>query len=82
MNVNEIPLAAPVDAVRYVMNKRNLDTVELRQYLGSRSRVSEFMAGKQRLSLAQIIKLHEGLGIPYECLIDKRQYIKEKNSPA
>ena len=40
----------------------------LEPFLGGRSRVSEVLNGKRRLSMRQIRKLHDGLNIPFEDL--------------
>ncbi len=60
---------APRDAIMFRMEQRGLRPVDLVPYLGSRSKVSEVLSGKRSLSLAQIRKLHAGLGIPAEVLI-------------
>ncbi|MGD2055731.1 MAG: transcriptional regulator, partial [Gammaproteobacteria bacterium] len=36
---------------------------------GTSARVSEILNKKRNLTLSMIKKLHEGLNIPYECLI-------------
>nr|WP_296831536.1 hypothetical protein [Thiomicrospira sp.] len=41
--------------------------------LGQRSRVSEVLNRKRRLSLSMIRKLHQGLNIPLESLISDYQ---------
>ena len=42
---------------------------ELSEILGNRSRKSEILSGKRKLSLAMIRKLNEVLNIPAEVLI-------------
>jgi HTH-type transcriptional regulator/antitoxin HigA len=42
---------------------------DLESYIGPKSRVSEILNRKRSLSMNQVIKLHRGLGIPYECLL-------------
>lgn len=59
----------PMEAIKFRMDQRGLKQVDLVPYLGSRSKVSEVLAGKRTLSLAMIRKLHFGLGIPAEVLI-------------
>lgn len=66
-----IDLPDPVDAILFVMDQRGLTRRDLVPYLGSRSRVSEVLAGKRGLSIGMIRKLHEGLGIPLEVLVRK-----------
>jgi HTH-type transcriptional regulator/antitoxin HigA len=59
----------PVDAIRFRMEQAGLEDTDLVQYLGQRSRVSEILSYKRRLSIGMIRKLHEGLKIPLESLI-------------
>ncbi len=66
-----MPPSNPVDALLFVMDQQELSRKDMEQYLGSKSRVSEVLNGKVTLSLKQIIRLHKGLGIPYECLISE-----------
>jgi HTH-type transcriptional regulator/antitoxin HigA len=46
-----------------------MSEVELSEILGARSRKSEILSGKRKLSLAMIRKLNEVLHIPAEVLI-------------
>lgn len=64
-----MPESDPVHAVKFIMDKEGLKQGDLVQYLGSDSRVSEFLNRKRDLTLNQIVKLHKGFKIPYECLI-------------
>jgi HTH-type transcriptional regulator/antitoxin HigA len=64
-----IGLPDPIDAIVFVMDQRSLTRRDLEPFLGSRSRVSEVLAGKRPLSLRMIRALHEGLGIPLEVLV-------------
>jgi HTH-type transcriptional regulator/antitoxin HigA len=61
----------PVDAITFEMEQRNLRPRDLIPYLGSRSRVSEVLAKKRRLTLKMMRALHAGLGIPYEILVQE-----------
>ena len=40
-----------------------------------KSRVSDVLNRKRSLTMHQIVKLHKGLHIPYESLIEERQYL-------
>jgi HTH-type transcriptional regulator / antitoxin HigA len=64
-----IPLPDPVEAVVYTMESRGLSRRDLEPYIGSRARVSEVLSRKRPLSVDMIRKLHSGLGIPAEVLI-------------
>lgn len=59
----------PLDAIRFRMDQQNLSPRDLEPYLGSRSKVSEVLTGKKRLSLRMIRALHDGLGIPATILL-------------
>jgi len=65
-----IPPSDPVDAILFRMEQMNLDRKALERFLGPKSRVSDVLNRKRPLSLPQIKKLHKGLGIPYESLIE------------
>jgi HTH-type transcriptional regulator/antitoxin HigA len=51
------------------MEQNSLSRKDLEPYIGTSGRVSEVLNRKRNLTLAMIRKLHEGLKIPYECLI-------------
>jgi HTH-type transcriptional regulator/antitoxin HigA len=59
----------PVEAILFRMEQMGLDRKALEPYLGGRSRVSEVLTRKRRLSITQIRKLHDGLNIPLENLL-------------
>ena len=59
----------PVEAILYFMESRGLSRKDLEPYLGSRAKVSEVLNRKRPLSIEMIRRLHEGLGIPAEVLI-------------
>ena len=64
-----IPESDPVEAIKFLMEQNNLSRKDLEPYIGASGRVSEVLNRKRNLTLAMIKKLHEGLKIPYECLI-------------
>ncbi|MCB8880280.1 transcriptional regulator [Acidisoma cellulosilytica] len=59
----------PVEVVRFYMEQNNLGQSELASVLGSRSRASEFLAGRRNLSLAMISLIRAAWGIPADLLI-------------
>ncbi len=59
----------PLAAIRFRLEQQGLTQRDLVRFLGSRSRVSEVLAGKRRLSLKMIRALVAGLNIPAELLI-------------
>jgi HTH-type transcriptional regulator/antitoxin HigA len=64
-----IPLPDPVEAILYHLESRGLSRRDLEPFIGSRSRVSEVLNRKRQLTIGMIRKLHKGLGIPAEVLI-------------
>ena len=58
----------PLAAIRFKMEQLGLHASDLVPCIGSKSKVSEVLAGKRGLSLAMIRKLHDRLGIPAEIL--------------
>lgn len=61
----------PVDAIRWAMDRHGLKQKELCPFIGSEQLVSAVMNGARSLSKTMIVKLHEGLGIPYDDLMPK-----------
>lgn len=66
-----IDMPDPVEAITFRMEQMGLTRKDLERYIGSRSKVSEVLSGKRRLSLTMIRALHEGLGIPAEVLLGR-----------
>lgn len=60
---------SPIEAIKFRLEQLNKPVSELSEILGARSRQSEILSGKRKLSLAMIRKLHQVLGIPAESLI-------------
>ena len=64
-----LPLPDPVEAIKYWMESRGLSRRDLEPFIGSRARVSEVLNRKRSLTLGMIRRLHKGLGIPADVLI-------------
>ena len=64
-----LDLPDPVEAIKYVMEQRNLTAKDLVPYIGQPNRVYEVLNRKRSLTMAMAWKLHKGLGIPAESLI-------------
>lgn len=64
-----IPAPDPVAALEYYMDSRGLTRRDLEPYLGSRARVAEVLNRKRGLSIEMIRRLHQGLGISADILI-------------
>lgn len=62
----------PIEAIKFRMEQMNLTARDLVPLFGSRSRVSEVLAGKRPLSLSMIRALHKGLGIPAKALLQEQ----------
>jgi HTH-type transcriptional regulator / antitoxin HigA len=59
----------PINALLYWMETRDLTRRDLEPMLGSRARVAEILNRRRTLTLEMIRRLHSGLGIPAEILI-------------
>lgn len=59
----------PIEAILYYLESRDLGRRDLEPYIGNRARVSEILNRRRPLTLEMIRKLHQGLGIPAEILI-------------
>jgi HTH-type transcriptional regulator / antitoxin HigA len=70
-----MPPSDPVDAILFLMDQMNLTRKDLEVFLGPKSRVSDVLNRKRSLTINQVVKLHKGLHIPYDSLIDDRQYL-------
>ncbi len=64
-----LDLPDPVEAIKFVMEQRNLGVKDLVPYIGRPNRVYEVLNRKRPLTMAMAWKLHKGLGIPAESLI-------------
>ncbi len=59
----------PLEAIKFRLDQMNMSETDLADILGYRSRKSEILSGKRKLSLAMIRRLNEILQIPAEALI-------------
>lgn len=64
-----IGLPDPIEAIKFKMEQQGLTRKDIEPYIGSSGRVAEVLNRKRDLSIAMIRKLHAGLGIPLEVLI-------------
>ena len=64
-----IPPPHPIEAIRFRIEQGTINDKELTKLLGGRSRKSEILSGKRKLSLNMIRTLHKKLKIPVESLI-------------
>ena len=59
----------PIDAILFRLDQMDMSRSELSSLLGSRSRTSEILKGKRKLSIGMIRKLNQHLGISAQTLI-------------
>jgi HTH-type transcriptional regulator/antitoxin HigA len=64
-----MPKPAPLEAIKFRLEQMGMSEAQLSDILGHRSRKSEILSGKRKLSLTMIRKLNEILHIPAEVLI-------------
>ncbi len=64
-----VPKPNPLEAIKFRIEQMEMSEAELSSILGHRSRKSEILSGKRKLSLTMIRKLHDLLNIPAEILI-------------
>ena len=72
-----IPTPDPIEAILYHMESRGLTRRDLEPYIGSRARVSEILNHKRPLTMEMIRKIHKGLGVPAEVLIQPYHTFKD-----
>ena len=71
-----IELPDPIEAVKFRMEQLNMKQKDLAETIGFKSRVSEVLNKKRKLTLDMIRKLHEELNIPTDILIKEYQIAK------
>lgn len=59
----------PIEAIKFRMEQMDMKKKDLAEILGYKSRVTEILNRKRKLSLKMIRSLHEKLKIPYESLM-------------
>lgn len=62
---------SPIEAIRYRMDQLSMRPIDLAEIIGYKSRVSEILNGKRKLSINMIRKLHRNLHIPIDLLIQE-----------
>ena len=66
------PIAAPnpISLIKFRMEQQGLNLNDLTVYFGTIDKVKAFLDGKLQLTLEIVTKLHRGLHIPLESLIN------------
>lgn len=62
-------IADPIEAIKFVMDQKGLTPKDLEPMIGRLNRVYEVLSRARPLTLPMIWRLHKGLGIPAEALI-------------
>lgn len=70
-NKYQIDAPTAIEAIKFVMEQRDLEPKDLIPFIGSKSRVSEVLSGKRSLSIEMIRSLESGLGITPKVLLKK-----------
>jgi HTH-type transcriptional regulator/antitoxin HigA len=66
-----IDMPDPIDAIKFRMEQMGMRQKDLAEVMGFKSRVSEILNGKRKLSIDMIRKLNAALKIPTEVLIQE-----------
>ena len=66
-----IDLPDPIEAIKFRMEQLGLQQKDLAEIIGFKSRVSEILNYKRKLTLEMIRSLHKGLNIPTNVLIQE-----------
>ncbi len=65
----------PIEAILFRLEQNGMNKSELSKLLGSRSRASEILKGKRKLSLSMIRELNKQLGISAQTLIQDYEIV-------
>ena len=66
----------PIEAILFRLEQLGMNRSELSRLLGSRSRASEILKGKRKLSITMIRKINEHLGISAQTLIQDYEILE------
>ncbi|MCK5370660.1 MAG: helix-turn-helix domain-containing protein [Cyclobacteriaceae bacterium] len=70
------PEPDPIEAIKFRMEQNNLKNKDLAEIVGSKSKASEILNKKRRLTLSMIRKINKVLGISAELLINDYELAK------
>lgn len=74
---HNIDAPTPMDAILFRMEQQGLSRADLIPMIGSRSRVSEVLAGKRTLTLPMVNRLRFGLDLPADLLLGSYILVEE-----
>ncbi len=63
------PEPDPIEVIKFKMEQKNFRNKDLAEIIGGKSKASEILNKKRRLTLSMIRKINKVLGIPAETLI-------------
>jgi HTH-type transcriptional regulator/antitoxin HigA len=66
-----IDLPDPIEAIKFRMEQLNYSNNDLAQVIGLKSRVSEILNKKRKLSINMIRKIHDIMNIPTDVLVQE-----------
>jgi HTH-type transcriptional regulator/antitoxin HigA len=66
-----IDMPDPIEAIKFRMEQLNYTNQDLAAIIGLKSRVSEILNKKRKLSIGMIRKLHSALSIPTDVLVQE-----------
>ncbi|EHQ28334.1 helix-turn-helix domain-containing protein [Mucilaginibacter paludis] len=66
-----IDLPDPIEAIKFRMEQLNYSNHDLAKIIGLKSRVSEILNKKRKLSINMIRRLHSALSIPTDVLVQE-----------
>ena len=66
-----IGMPDPIEAIKFRMEELNYSNHDLAKIIGLKSRVSEILNKKRKLSIKMIRKLHNALSIPADVLVQE-----------
>lgn len=66
---HSIDLPDPIEAIKFRMEQLGYRQKDLADVMGLKSRVSELLNRKRKLTLEMVRSLHEALGIPTDVLV-------------
>ncbi len=67
----------PIEVIKFRMEQNNLKNKDLAKIVGSKSKASEILNRKRRLTLSMIRKINKVLGIPAEILINEYELVNQ-----
>lgn len=68
----DFPNPDPIEVIKFKMEQNNMRSKDLAEIIGGKSKASEVLNRKRKLTLHMIRKINETLGIPAEVLV--REY--------